>query len=71
MGLIIAGGLGFPVISDLVENLRRRRGRWNGLTMHTKMMLLGAAALLTLGATAILLLEWNNALAQCRSMKNC
>lgn len=63
MGLIIAGGLGFPVISDLVENFRRRRGRWDGLTMHTKMMLLGAAALLTLGAAAILLLEWNNALS--------
>ena len=65
MGLIIAGGLGFPVISDLVDNLRgtRRGGRWDALTMHSKMMLLGTAALLVSGAAAILVLEWNNALS--------
>jgi trk system potassium uptake protein TrkH len=63
MGLIISGGLGFPVISDLLDNSRRgRRGRWESLTMHSKMMLLGTVALLSLGAAAILLLEWNNAL---------
>lgn len=65
MGLIISGGLGFPVISDLVENLRRKRGGlWDSLTMHSKMMLLGTAALLSLGAAAILLLEWKNALSE-------
>ena len=63
IGLIILGGLGFPVISDLAGNLwRNRRAPWEPLTMHTKMMLLGTGNLLAIGVVAILALEWNNAL---------
>lgn len=63
MGLIITGGLGFPVIKEVVEVVwSRRPGRWGRLSMHTKMMLIGTALLLTGGALAVLTLEWHNAL---------
>ncbi len=62
--LIILGGIGFPVILDF---RRRRRGgwteRWHGLHLHSKLMLIGTALLLTLGTLAFLILEWDDTLA--------
>ncbi|MCA9268017.1 MAG: hypothetical protein KDA41_06080 [Planctomycetales bacterium] len=59
--LIVCGGIGFPVMLDIARNWRGTwRERWDGLHLHSKLMLIGTAALLTFGAAAFLLLEWNN-----------
>ena len=61
--LVIAGGIGFPVVLDLV----RQRGRsfskrLEGLHLHSKLMLIGTILLIFLGAGAFLLFEWNDSL---------
>jgi trk system potassium uptake protein len=64
IALIVLGGIGFPVIRDVGQGLRAGRGRrWEGLTMHSKMMIIGTSCLLLGGAAVILALEWDNALA--------
>jgi len=55
-GLIIAGGLGFFVLSELT-NIRLRK---IALSLHTKLVLSATCALLVGGTTAILALEWTN-----------
>ncbi|HQU43836.1 MAG TPA: potassium transporter TrkG, partial [Pirellulales bacterium] len=63
IGLIVLGGIGFPVIRDLGAAFRSRRLRgWEALTMHSKMMIIGTSGLLFGGAAVILMLEWNNIL---------
>lgn len=54
-GLVIAGGLGFVVVSELWE-LRS----WRGLSLHSKLVLSGTATLLLAGFVALLLIEWRN-----------
>jgi trk system potassium uptake protein TrkH len=54
---IVVGGLGFPVLHELVA---RRPGRARH-TMHTVLTLWGSAALVLGGALAIGLAEWGNA----------
>ena len=56
--LIICGGLGFLVLSEVLH-LRKRTGI--GLSMHTKMVLGITAVLLVAGTAGILALEWGNA----------
>ncbi|MCR8670112.1 TrkH family potassium uptake protein [Agrococcus sp. HG114] len=52
----IVGGLGFPVIVQLLKHgLRGRR-----YSMHTWLVLTGTAVLLAVGTAAIALLEWSN-----------
>lgn len=53
--LIILGGLGFPVIFELMRYERRKR-----LSTHTKLVLTTTVALLALGALAIYILEFHN-----------
>lgn len=55
--LIICGGLGFLVLSELLH-LRQRRGP--GLTTHTKLVLSITAFLIVGGTLGILALEWSN-----------
>ena len=64
-GLVILGGLGFPVIFDVAAALRQRRraGFWQRLQLHTKLMLIGTAGLLAFGAASFWALEWDAALA--------
>lgn len=61
--LVIGGGLGFPVILDL---LRQRRKPWSerfdGLHLHSKLILLGTGALLLVGTLSFMLFEWNDSL---------
>ncbi|MFM8985075.1 MAG: TrkH family potassium uptake protein [Planctomycetia bacterium] len=61
-GLIIVGGLGFPVIIDVCTRLRRREGFWERLHTQSKMMLIGTAALLAFGAVSFWALEWDEAI---------
>lgn len=55
-GLIILGGLGFTVISEVF----RSRFRWRGLSLHAKLVLSVTGVLLVCGTFAILLLEAGN-----------
>lgn len=52
-GLIFFGGIGFPVMSELVE----KRFRWKKLSMHTRVVLSVSSILLVAGALLIKLTE--------------
>ena len=53
--LFIIGGIGFAVIADLWG-----KRAWSPLTLHSKLMLVGTAALIAWGWAAFAALEWNN-----------
>jgi trk system potassium uptake protein TrkH len=53
--LIVAGGLGFPVLVNLYYYRRLRR-----LTLHSKLVLVASAALLVAGILSFAVLEWTN-----------
>ncbi|MHA6534670.1 TrkH family potassium uptake protein [Paenibacillus sp. BAC0078] len=55
MFLIVSGGIGFVVLSDLVEYRRTRR-----LSLHSKVVLSMTAALILLGALVIFIFEFSN-----------
>ena len=55
-GLIILGGMGFSVITELMHN----RFRFQKLTLHTKLVVVITASLLVGGTLLILALEWGN-----------
>ncbi|MEO8166451.1 MAG: TrkH family potassium uptake protein [Betaproteobacteria bacterium] len=62
-GLVVIGGLGFPVMLDIKRNWHGPRPtRWERLCLHSKIMLIGTVALLILGTLAILTLEWDGVL---------
>jgi trk system potassium uptake protein len=66
-GLIILGGLGFPVLRDLARQGFRRQssdGRAPGLQMQTKVVLAASAVLILGGAGLFYLLEAPRTLAQ-------
>lgn len=53
--LFILGGLGFIVVGDVY-----RARDWRKLTLHSKLMLVGTALLITWGSVMFGLLEWGN-----------
>lgn len=53
--LIILGGLGFPVILDIIRNKKISK-----LNMHSKIVLISTAILILFGMVFILLVEYNN-----------
>ncbi|GAB6934572.1 TrkH family potassium uptake protein [Calditerricola yamamurae] len=53
--LVIVGGVGYTVILDVVRKKHMRR-----LSLHSKMMLIGTAALLIVSTLGYLALEWAN-----------
>lgn len=53
---VICGGLGFPVLLELI----RQRGRVARWSMHTKLTVMGSLVLLVAGTLLILALEWSN-----------
>ncbi|GAB2716474.1 TrkH family potassium uptake protein [Paenibacillus thermoaerophilus] len=55
MGLIVSGGLGFAVLSDLAEFPKRRR-----LSLHSKAVLSMTGFLIAVGAVVIFALEYSN-----------
>ncbi len=61
--LVVAGGLGFPVILDLKRNWHRKWNElWNHLTLHSKLMLIGTVTLLGSSTLVFIWLEWNGVL---------
>lgn len=54
-GLVVVGGLGFAVVSEV---LSARRGR--GLSLHTRVVLKTTAALIAAGTVLVLALEFSN-----------
>jgi trk system potassium uptake protein TrkH len=54
-GLLIIGGLGFSVVTEL-----SRPSQWRHLSLHTRMVLATTAVLIGAGTLVILVLEWNN-----------
>ncbi len=58
MALIVIGGIGYPVILDIGRLHRMSWSeKWDRLTIHSKVMLLGTAILIPLGAVSMLILE--------------
>lgn len=55
MYLIVAGGLGFPVLVNLYHYRRMRR-----LTLQSKLVLIATAVLLVVGVASVAALEWTN-----------
>lgn len=53
--LIIFGGLGFPVILDIIKNRKLSK-----LNLHSKIVLITTVALILVGMSLILVLEYNN-----------
>ncbi|MCR5690897.1 MAG: TrkH family potassium uptake protein [Eubacterium sp.] len=67
MGLIILGGLGFPVWWNILDTFHydkvhypSRREAFRHLRLHTKLVLFMTLVLIVLGALMILALEYNN-----------
>ncbi|MCA9166526.1 MAG: hypothetical protein KDB23_02605, partial [Planctomycetales bacterium] len=59
-GLVIIGGLGFPVILDLQRSRHSRwQDRWHHLHLHSKLMLIGTFGLTLVGTVSIAALEWD------------
>lgn len=62
-GLIIAGGIGFPVLLDLYRSIRSVGRDWSReISLNTRLVLTGTFGLLALGTIAFLLLERENTL---------
>ncbi len=55
-GAFIGGGLGFPVVLEILNNRQAPR-RWS---LHTKLTLMATASLLAVGTLVLLVLEWSN-----------
>ncbi len=55
MSLIILGGLGFVVLSDIIDVKRNRR-----LSLHSKVVLSTSAVLIIVGAVVIFIFEYTN-----------
>ncbi|MFC1515655.1 TrkH family potassium uptake protein [Thermodesulfobacteriota bacterium] len=61
--LIVSGGIGFLVISELKQKFSFRRPVWSRLSLHSKIVLSATLILLISGMVLILILEWGNTLA--------
>ncbi len=58
--LIIMGGIGFPVLSELKHCALSKNFRWNRLTLHTKLVISSTAFLLLSSTLLIFFMEWDN-----------
>ncbi|MCJ7773541.1 MAG: ATPase, partial [Desulfobacterales bacterium] len=61
--LIIAGGIGFPVLSEIRQRFSLKHPTWSRLSLHSKIVLSTTTALLLIGTLLILIMEWNNTLS--------
>lgn len=61
--LIISGGIGFLVLSELKRNFSFNRRSWSRLSLHSKLVLSTTAILLIVSSILITSMEWRNTLA--------
>lgn len=61
--LIVCGGIGFIVLSELKRNFPFHRRSWSRLSLHSKLVLSVTGILLLVGSLAIIFMEWHNTLA--------
>jgi trk system potassium uptake protein TrkH len=61
--LIVFGGIGFLVLSELKRNFPFNRRRWSRLSLHSKLVLSVTALLLICSSLLISLMEWHNTVA--------
>ena len=61
--LIVCGGIGFLVLSELKRNFPFTRKTWLRLSLNTKLVLSTTAILLVLSTILIAAMEWRNTLA--------
>ncbi|MFH1152217.1 MAG: TrkH family potassium uptake protein [Pseudomonadota bacterium] len=60
--LIVIGGIGFPVLSELKFRLFRKTLSWRRLSLHSKLVLSSTALLIIVSTGAFLVMEWHNTL---------
>jgi trk system potassium uptake protein TrkH len=58
-GLVIIGGIGFPVIQDIVQMVKNKQ-KFLHLSLHTKIILVTTLLLLSLGTVLFFISEYNN-----------
>ncbi len=61
--LVITGGIGFLVLSELKQHFPFNRRTWGRLSLHARLVLSVTVLLLLSGTGLVTLLEWNNTLA--------
>ena len=61
--LIVSGGIGFLVLSELRRGFPTNRRAWRRLSLHTKVVLTSTSLLIALGALAFVHMEWDNTLS--------
>jgi trk system potassium uptake protein TrkH len=61
--LIVCGGIGFLVLSELKRNFPFNRRSWSRLSLHSKLVLSVTAILLIVSSLLISLMEWHNTVA--------
>lgn len=61
--LIISGGIGFLIFSELKRNFPFKKRTWRHLSLHSKLVMSATFFLLVISTLAILLMEWDNTLA--------
>lgn len=61
--LIIFGGIGFPVLSEIKHHIASKRLSWARLSLHSKLVLSSTAILLFVSTLLILIMELQNTLS--------
>jgi trk system potassium uptake protein TrkH len=61
--LIVCGGIGFLVLSELKQNFPFNRRSWSRLSLHSKLVLSVTGILLISSSMTIIFMEWDNTLA--------
>jgi trk system potassium uptake protein TrkH len=61
--LIVSGGIGFLVISELKRNFPFDRRNWSRLSLHSKLVLSVTGILLIISSLMICFMEWHNTVA--------
>jgi trk system potassium uptake protein TrkH len=60
--LIVSGGIGFLVLSELKRNFPFNRRSWSRLSLHSKLVLSTTVILLIFSSLLIVFMEWHNTL---------
>lgn len=61
--LVVSGGIGFLVLSEIKQQFPFNRRTWSRLSLHSKLVLFTTAILLLFGGFLIIGMEWHNTLA--------